>query len=181
VVTEARYFEHVKRRVQAQVHVDVTSQGLDPEKLVDLARDRIDKDRRDAEAHEDPENLWDRVYVVTDVDDFAPAIKRLQDDPTSLEGIDLVVSNPCFEVWLVCHTDETPKADRREVKTQAKRLGLVTGRNDKKPVMERLSESAGAERVAKQLRDRHHRCGTGFPDDAPSTHVDVVLRFLRDA
>lgn len=45
------------------------------------------------------EDLPDKYYIVTDVDDFKQAI--LEHKPLcEQKGIELIISNPCFEVWL---------------------------------------------------------------------------------
>ncbi|MCL2090837.1 MAG: RloB family protein [Micrococcales bacterium] len=176
-MTEKRYFDMVERQLRT-VNVKVVASHRDPGGLVEKARALLDADAAEAADHHDQGNRWDRVYVVTDVDEFAPQLTHLQ-DRVRLEGIDLVVSNPCFEVWLVCY-QARPVADGRGVRQQARDLGLVTGPRGKDPVLGRLEDFDRAERMARELRAAHQRNGVVFPHDAPSTRVDEVVRFLRD-
>ncbi len=178
-MTESRYFNEIKRRFPG-VSLTVLARGKDPDDLVARARALRDDDERQARDCDDEDNRLDRVYVVTDVDDFGPQLVRLRNDPRALEGIELVISNPCFEVWLVCHKTR-PDRDRRRVQQQAKELGLVTGPNSKEPVLSALTDVDKAERMAQHLRDCHRRDGVRFPDDVPSTSVDTVVAYLREA
>lgn len=47
----------------------------------------------------DPEESPDRYYLLTDIDDFGSCVSSNKDRCDSLK-IKLIVSNPCFEVWL---------------------------------------------------------------------------------
>jgi hypothetical protein len=89
--TEPDYLNGLKQWARnPAVRVTVVGRGKDPSALVDLARSR----RQAA-----PEEI-DEVWCVFDVDDFdvAPAVRA-----ASAAGIEVAVSNPCFEVWLLMH------------------------------------------------------------------------------
>ncbi|MCL2849226.1 MAG: RloB family protein [Micrococcales bacterium] len=178
-VTEPRYFNEVKGWFP-KVNLTVVAHGRHPEDLVARARKLVSDDAAQAQDHKDRDNRLDRVYVVTDVDDFTPQLLRLRSDPRALDGVDLVISNPCFEVWLVCHKTR-PDHDRRRVQQQAKDLGLVTGHNGKDPVLAELTNVAQAEQMARQLRVEHERNSASFPADAPSTRVDEIIAYMRGA
>lgn len=90
--TEPQYFRGLKKeRRNPAVRVDVRDKGVDPAGLVRHAASL--RDARD----------YDHVWCVVDVDQFdvarAFALARM-------EGINLAVSNPCFEYWLLLHFEQ---------------------------------------------------------------------------
>ncbi|HEX6684778.1 MAG TPA: RloB family protein [Candidatus Limnocylindrales bacterium] len=92
--TEPDYFEGLKVSLRtASVTIKVKREGVDPVRLVRAAADL--RDRRPG--------VYDEVWCVTDADEFdipaaVSAAKR--------RGVNLAVSNPCFEVWLLLHHAE---------------------------------------------------------------------------
>ena len=123
-VTERQYFEWLIGRLGlgGRVKVDCSSAGKDPYTLVkNAAKIRTVEERRAKDGHFDP---WARVFAVTDCDTF-----ELQDAQrlAKEKGIELVVSNPCFEVWLIDHCRECPPscAETSRCEKEARRLGLV--------------------------------------------------------
>lgn len=89
--TEPDYFRGLKNQVRnPAVHVSVKAKGIAPWDLVEYARSR-------APIRTDE---FDEVWCVVDRDEFAlqPAATRA----TQLD-VQLAVSNPCFELWLLLH------------------------------------------------------------------------------
>ncbi|WP_240971070.1 MULTISPECIES: RloB family protein [unclassified Microbispora] len=112
VVTEVQYFNGVKdhfRAVPVEVgHCDVDGCGKDPLSVVREAIRRRDKARSAARRHRDAFLAYDEIWAVVDVDDHASldeAIRVARDD-----GINLVISRPCFEIWLLWHYQDCPAA-----------------------------------------------------------------------
>jgi RloB-like protein len=89
--TEPDYFEGLKLLLRkASVTVKVRSEGIDPARLVKAAANYRDR-------HPD---VFDDVWCIADADAFdmsaaASAAKRPR--------VNLAVSNPCFELWLLLH------------------------------------------------------------------------------
>ncbi|ACZ31882.1 hypothetical protein Xcel_2869 [Xylanimonas cellulosilytica DSM 15894] len=175
--TEDDYFRWVNQQIRG-VNVRVVSKGRDPRGLLEEATRLRDEERATARRADDASNVYDAVWVVTDVDDFARDLAQLRG--RRLDGIALAISNPCFEVWLVAHVDPNPKAAGAAVRGQARELGLVSGNDGKAPLLEQIAgRFAHAERTALRLRAQHAGVSE-FPADAPSTNVDMVVRDLLD-
>jgi RloB-like protein len=89
-------------------------------------------------------------------------------------GIEVAISNPCFEIWLVLHfQDHAAWLDNDD----ARRLRRgCDGKADKSlngPVyMPRRGEAV---RRARLLDERHARDGTRFPDNNPSSGMHRLL------
>jgi hypothetical protein len=90
-VTEPGYFNGLKQAYRnAAVQVCVKTKGVDPASLVSYA----------ASVQAMHPDTFDEVWCVVDVDEFdLAAAKQLAADL----DVQLAVSNPCFEVWLLLH------------------------------------------------------------------------------
>lgn len=82
--------------------------GRDPQKVVQAARDIYEQD---------PDDKYDQVWVLVDVDRHTTLDDAIAD--ANRLGYSLVVSNPCFEIWLIWHYEDcnshhsTEQAHRR--------------------------------------------------------------------
>lgn len=107
--TEPDYF-HGMRRLLNMPSIEVKRKGVSPEQLIDEA----------ARYREYCGADFDEVWCVTDVDDF-PIARACQVAPR--RGVDLAISNPCFELWLLLHFCDrwTAAQDYAEVAQQLKK------------------------------------------------------------
>lgn len=89
ISTEQRYFDGLRFEPWVQVTMRVATRSVEPDVLVDKAIELRD------------EGDYDQVWVVCDVDEFevSSAITKA----ARADGVDLVLSAPCFEVWLILH------------------------------------------------------------------------------
>lgn len=122
-VTEREYFKHMEHHVDAVFHVE--SKNRTPAQLAQWAAALKREDRNDcADGSMDP---YAAVWVVVDVDDFHDhhEAQRICDR----HGLDLIISNPCFEVWLVDHVRPCPSVYTmtRDVERYALKLGVTCG------------------------------------------------------
>lgn len=131
-VTEPRYFRALCEELgisNALANIMTTDAGKDPLTLVRGASKELERDRR--EAKKDGFEPYDSVWAVTDADRFelsgAQAFAKRK-------GIGLVISNPCFEVWLVDHQCVCPErcADTRSCQDYAAKIGVVESTDHKR-------------------------------------------------
>lgn len=102
IVTEKRYFEHLGRAERISVQLTVKGGGT-PKALVEKA---LELKRAD-------DDLFDEVWCVFDIDEhpLVPEAKQQARD----NGIQLAISNPCFELWALLHfQDQRAEIDRRQ-------------------------------------------------------------------
>ena len=116
--TEPKYFNAIRtdlRLSTADVKCVPSDQGTNPLNVVASALNKIDAD-----------NAWDRVYCVFDRDEhshFDDAVRKVRENSRQLkndEGSEIsfeyIVSNPCFELWLLLHFESvTAEKSSREV------------------------------------------------------------------
>ena len=111
--TEPQYLEGLRRacrnpRVDILVH---HKHGV-PRTLVEIAR----QSKREAETkarREGDDNLaYDSVWCVFDIDDHpnVPDARQMARD----NGIELAISNPCIELWLLLHFRDNPGMQHRD-------------------------------------------------------------------
>jgi hypothetical protein len=89
-------------------------------------------------------------------------------------GIELAVSNPCFELWLILHfQDHTAWLDNNEARRLRRKLD---GSSDKGlDAAKYMPFTAAAARRAAELHRSHLKDGTAFPQDNPSSGMHRLL------
>jgi RloB-like protein len=110
--TEPEYLEGYRRACRnPRVTVRTVSKRVTPEGLVRLAVEHRDR----AEP-----GFYDSVWCVFDVDDHLTLPKAKSQ--ASQAGVELAVSNPCFELWLLLHFQEPPgMQDRNRVQAMLRK------------------------------------------------------------
>lgn len=89
--TEPAYLTALKRSLRnPRVHIRIMASGGSPVDMVLLA---------DKKARAEPDE-YDQVWCVVDVDQFDVAVAA---ESSAAIGVELAVSNPCFEFWLLLH------------------------------------------------------------------------------
>ena len=104
--------------------VDKTKAGLDPLSLVRQAIKLARAERTAAKA--DGRDGYASVWAITDCDDFKCLGKAQQEAKGN--GVDPIVSNPCFEAWLIDHVQVCPDscASTADCQRFARQKGVVS-------------------------------------------------------
>jgi hypothetical protein len=103
--TEPSYFDGLVRFIRSSlIQVVIGDRQADPKGLVELAMAHRERARRAASRQRDDSLIFDEVWCVFDVDQHT----RLQDaiQKAAAASIDLAISNPCFELWILIHFRE---------------------------------------------------------------------------
>lgn len=202
IVTEVEYFEYVKQRLfgermhtlriatgSAEDPVSIRSKGIDPKTLVEEAGKLYDRDRKDAKKHS--YDAFDTVWAVTDVDDFGDKVREAV-ELGQRNGVTVIISNPCFDVWLVDHVKPCPLSytETKDCERLGKELGLMDpakGRNYKHIVLEKIEGRylAARNNASVHMKDRGRAANRrGHPakskdhNYAPWTDVPQVVDAL---
>lgn len=104
-VTEPSYLNGLRRERRIRlVQTEVVPCGANPKTLVDYAVDKKKEAERQARKERDDNLKYDEIWCVFDVDlhEHIPAAKQKAD----ANRINLAISNPCFELWLLLHFQE---------------------------------------------------------------------------
>ena len=177
VRTEPEYLEALKRQpwvresaaVDLQVH---NGQGESvPSTLVSMA---IDARNRSVEIDGEIDEFW----CVFDVEwpKNHPALRDTVEQARQ-NGIELAISNPCFELWLILHfQNQTGWLDN----TQARKLRRNLDHSQDKGLdavryMPLVTEAA---RRAAELDERHEGNDTQFPHNNPSSGMHRLISHI---
>ena len=181
-VTEKQYF----RRLASiyDVVIEYQQKNESPEHLADFARKLKEEDERDIST-----DCYEKIWVVVDVDDYhdhSKAAKICKDN-----GIELIISNPCFEVWLLDHVSVCPPSFTltSTVESAAAKAGIVGGNRNKYVNVELIDSEHldAAIRNAEQHNTAGNRQGRNTlaphheQEYAPWTDMPKVIEVLQQA
>jgi hypothetical protein len=98
--TEPGYFDDLRRSYRTVLEIEISPGGV-PGTLVQRAVEMKKDAVRLAKSQRDDHLRFDEIWCVFDIDDHpnvTAAQQRARDN-----GIDLAISNPCFELWILLH------------------------------------------------------------------------------
>jgi len=178
-VTEPQYLIGFKNACRnSRVDVEISPEhGVDPKTLVEDAKARKKKADKAAENERDENLKYDSVWAVFDVDDHAhipDAVQMARDN-----GIDLAISNPSFELWLLLHFRDNPGMKSREV---VARLLRTHDKGYHKHVDYHRYKEGYSQAVsrAKRLDTIANDAGTPAWNCNPTTGVHRLTESIRD-
>lgn len=142
--------------------------------LVEKALCRKRAAESEAGKQRDDSLRFDEVWCVFDVDEH-PGISDAR-QKAAANGIKLVVSNPCFELWPLLHfQDQTAHIHRSKVQSLCRKY--MPGCEKKLPCEELLSRYEDAYARATDLARLHTYNGTEGAN--PSTDVYKLVQAIR--
>jgi hypothetical protein len=166
-VTEPGYVKGFERWCRnALVQVEIPNRHGVPRTLVEAAKERKQAAEETARREGDDFLLYDEVWCVLDVDDH-PKLDEAKIMARD-NGIDVAISNPSFELWLLLHFRDNPGAqDRHHLQKMTK--GFVDG-YDKHINFDRFAPhyEAARSRAARMQRQAEE---DGEPHRNPTTGV----------
>jgi hypothetical protein len=173
--TEPQYFDGFKRSCRnPRVEILIAREHGVPRTLVETAKER--KKTAEAEAKRTgDENLgYDSVWCVFDVDEHPhiPDARQMARD----NGIELAISNPCFELWLILHFRESPGMRNRH-KLREMLVKHVPGYD--KNVDYAYYADGYPQAVTRAQRLAIVAANTGMPGRNPSTDVYKLTEIIR--
>ena len=176
--TEPGYLVGWARHNARNARIDFDSSGPGtPDTLVRRARERVRCNRRRSK-RADPH--FDEIWCVFDTDEH-PNLPGAIDDARQ-SGIEVAVSNPCFELWLVLHVeDQTAHVHRHEVQRRANELGLSDGKKIINAAWSRLIEAFETAKQRARALDERHEGNDSPPRSNPSTDVWRLVDRIRHA
>jgi hypothetical protein len=123
--TEPEYlFGFARACRNPRVRIEIAPEHGVPKTLVETAKRRKRQSKASAKREKDENLAFDSVWCVFDIDDHPhvpDAIQMARDN-----GIQLAVSNPAFELWLLLHFRENPGMQTRDSLRQMLK-GFVPG------------------------------------------------------
>jgi hypothetical protein len=100
-------------------------------------------------------------------------------DKARANQVHVAISNPCFELWLVLHLrDQTAHLSTDDAVRLRASLDGSRGKHLEPATF--VPRWRQASHRARSLRTRHRRDGTVFPEDNPSSSVDLLLAQIEE-
>lgn len=112
--TESKFFNHFKTRENPYNLKIIPSEATDPKNMAKKARQIIDDMQLDNE-------LGDRVFCLVDLDLSSSQYQKVEDEQKKTKKkcqVEFVLSNPCFEVWLLYYFTKHPKPESSSQKVK---------------------------------------------------------------
>ena len=165
--TEDGYLVHWRREFRDKVIVTIDSFHGGPLQLVDHAvatkRSEAREERRGGG------RPHDEVWCVFDRDEHPNIPQAL--DKAAGNGIGVILSNPCIELWFVLHfDDQTAHLERGEAQSRSREL-LSCDKNLSPDALRKLAGRYADARIRAQKLAQKHR-GDGSPPHAnPSSNM----------
>jgi RloB-like protein len=111
--TEPGYFKELRHTERIPIELEI-SPGGEPKTLVERAVELKNIAEKEPKSRRDENLLYDDVWCVFDIDEH-PAVPDAKQQARD-NGIELAISNPCFELWIVLHfRDQRAHIDRAVV------------------------------------------------------------------
>ncbi len=174
-ITEPDYIEgftHACRNLRVTVKV-ADEHGV-PITLVRTAK-RYKEDAEQAATSEKDDNLaYDSVWCVFDIDDH-PKVSEAKVTARD-NNIELAVSNPCFELWLLLHFRENPGMQHRDKIEQLLKKHVP---GYKKSVDYGAYAAGYAQAVIRAERLDTSAKGASEPNRNPTTGVYLLTELIR--
>jgi hypothetical protein len=173
--TEPEYFRGFAKACRnPRVDVEIAPEHGVPKTVVEVARDRKKEAEKDAAREKDDNLIYDSVWSVFDIDEH-PRVGEAKEMARD-NGIDLAISNPCFELWLLLHFQENPgMQDRAAMK---KKLKKHVPEYDKH--VDYATYSAGYEQAVARSRKMDQAAEEAHdPHRNPTTGVCELTELIR--
>lgn len=172
-ITEPHYLTRWARLNRHNVVLDISDSGMTPDALVRRAQEhaRAGRPRRG-----DPD--FDEIWCVFDVDQH-PHLQQAVNN-AGQSAIEVAVSNPCIELWLVLHVEnQTAWISRHDVQRRSRDLGLTRGKSIPEAAWSTLSDAFEAAKARAEALDERHEGNGSPPRTNPSTGMWRLVDRLR--
>ena len=140
-VTEKQYFSFLNSFC-SDITISIKPKRRDPQSLAIYAREMMEQDLRESSSLQNggKSDPYEHIFVVTDVDLYTPQQLKEASKICGLKNMSLIISNPCFEIWLIDHCRSCPEVLSlfSDAKKQAESLGLTQGKRSKEIVISKL-------------------------------------------
>ena len=174
-VTERDYLNHWARRSRG-VLISWGASGMSPLSLVARAREEVNRSRRFGSRQ--GSLSFDEIWCVFDVDEHPNRSQAIFEARQS--DINVAVSNPCFELWLVLHVEgRAGPVHRSDIQRDATKLNLIRGKSVPDAVWGSLKDGYEAAKRRAQSLDQMHAGNGSPPRSNPSTGVWRLVDEIR--
>ena len=168
-ITERRYLNEIAKN-NRKIALKFGESGTSPGKLVFEAQKLCKQ----------PMQIFDQIWCIFDVDnDPVKDINKMR-ERAKTEGIETIVSNPCFELWLVLHqVGQTGSVTISKIQKRAETLNLIDGKEIAATGWTCLFDNYEDAKIRAKDLDKMHRQNGSLPGSNPSSDVWRLVDVLR--
>jgi hypothetical protein len=166
VVTEPEYLHGLRKHCRnSRVTIQVAKEHGVPRTLVEIAKHYKEEAITQASQEKDDNIAYDSVWCVFDIDEH-PQVGEAKEMARD-NDINLGISNPCFELWLLLHFRENPGMKnpgqmkdllKRNVPNYDKHVDFATYAEGYAHAVERASKM---DQAAEEVSEAHRNPTTG--------------------
>ena len=173
--TEPQYLEGFKRACHnPRVEIKISDRHGVPRTLVEIAKHLKAEREKAAKQYEDENIAYDSVWCVFDIDEHpnVPDARQMARD----NEIEVAISNPCFELWLLLHFRGNPGAHHRD-KIREMLIAFVPAYD--KDVKFAMYADGYQKAAARAARMDQIAAGVGTTGHNPTTGVYKLTELIR--
>lgn len=173
--TETNYLSHFNKRDGNVRLIVKSSEDTDPKGMVKRAEDL-------AKSLGVGENAGDRIICLMDLDVNDKKAQLIQLLRPKHRKIEIIVSNPCFEIWLLLHFTNHPGRENTSRNVKKQLVNYVPNYTESMDILQKCSAVQSnyetAIKNADELRNEHIRKNATIPsaDANPYTEVHLLMR-----
>ncbi|VAX38888.1 hypothetical protein MNBD_PLANCTO02-2826 [hydrothermal vent metagenome] len=178
-VTEPEYLSGFAKACRnARVTIEVEGGKGVPKTIVECAKEYKKEAEKRAKKEKDDNLKYDAIWCVFDVDTHPniPAAINMAGD----NDIELAISNPCFELWLLLHFQEQPgMQDCNKLASMIKKH--LSSYSKKNKHVDYLDYSAGYDDAVKRAKQLETNAGDEEWKRNPTTGVYLLTEKIKAA
>lgn len=176
--TETKYFKHFNKRENPYTLKIISSEATDPKSMIKKAKQKI--------AEMDLDNsIGDRVFCLIDLDLSQDQLNKIEEEKSSKSKkkccVEFILSNPCFEVWLLYYFVEFPKVVNSSQKVKEQLKKYVPNYSESFDIVKECGlEEKYAVAINRAEKSRQLNKENSMLDKNPYTEVPDLLVLLLD-
>lgn len=172
-VTEPSYFDDLRIHLRSVIDLKLEPAGQ-PKTIVERALVLRREAQSLARRSQDLNNRYDEVWCVFDVDEH-PRLAEAKQQALA-NGLDVAISNPCFELWALLHfQDQNAHIERERVQSLCRQY--MAGYEKRLPFSVLAPRIEEAVDRALKLAAWHQTRGTN--GENPSTGVHILVERIK--
>lgn len=180
--TESKYFNHFVKRENPYNLKIIPSEATDPKNMAKKARHIIEEMQLD-------NKLGDKVFCLVDLDLSISQYQKVEEEKRKTNKkcqVEYVLSNPCFEVWLLYYFTKHPKPEISSQKVKEQLKKYVPGYTENFDVVKecglqaKFEEAINNSKLKNQMYDKDQSILNKNPYTEVSDLLDTLLTYKNE-
>lgn len=174
--TETKYFNHFNKRENPYNLKILPSEATDPKNMAKKARETIENLQLD-------KSLGDRIFCLVDLDLSTKQLKKVEEEKNKKTRgkckVEFILSNPCFEAWLLFYFVQHPKVEQSSQKVKEQLKKHVPQYSESFDIVKECKlEEKYPEAISRANLKNNTYSSDNILDKNPYTEIPVLLNLL---